>query len=224
MSPEAAYYWQRHAVRFEYVLRYLAARGESRVRTVLDIGGSFQTRLLAEQFPAWRIDTLAEGDDPRFRLPAPSQFFAFDLNDAIHPQKWPALGGPYDLIVFMEVIEHLVAPPANVLRFLASQLRPGGAILLTTPNAAWLKNRLKLLRGKNPFELLREDRSGHVREYTLDELQDAARQAGLACADGHLRGLYHFSGAKDRFYSTLADATFPGLRRSIFMLLEQPRA
>lgn len=222
MSPEAAYYWQRHAVRFEYVLRYLEARGRACVRTMLDIGGSFQTSLLAEQFPEWRIDTLAEGDDPRFRLPPPSRFFAFDLNAAIYPQQWPVLGGPYDLIVFMEVIEHLVAPPPSVLRCLAAQLRPGGAILLTTPNAAWLKNRLKLLRGKNPFELLREDRSGHVREYTLDELQDAAAQAGLVCRDARLCGLYRFSGAKDRLYSTLADATLPGLRRSIFMLLEKP--
>lgn len=219
MSAEAAYYWERHAGRFEFVLRYLQQSGWERVRTVLDIGGSFQTLLLADVFPEWRIDTMGKELDPRFALPPPSRQHMFDL-DAIDRGAPLAHGGVrYDLIVFMEVIEHLVVPPHRVLQFLAAQLAEGGRILLTTPNAAWLKNRLKLLRGRNPFEPLREGGGGHIREYTLDELQAAAAQAGLTCEDARHCGLYRFAGAKDRFYNALANATLPSLRRSLFLVL-----
>jgi 2-polyprenyl-3-methyl-5-hydroxy-6-metoxy-1,4-benzoquinol methylase len=221
MSPAASYYWARHAGRFRCVLTYLDEQARAKTRTVLDVGGSFQTPLLAKFFPEWQIDTLADIVDERFALPAPSRHFRFDLNAAADAKAWPQFGTRYDLIVFMEVVEHLAVPPAQVLRFLAAQLNEGGAILLTTPNAAWLKNRLKLMRGKNPFELLREDRSGHIREYTLDELKVSANDAGLRCRDAKLCGLYDFAGAKDRFYNAVANAAFPGLRRSIFMVLER---
>ncbi len=222
LSPDAEFYWHRHAVRFEFVLRELDRRFRRRACTALDIGASFQTRMIAEYFPEWRVDTLADYHDDRFSLPPPSRHFQFDLNAALDRARWPALGGPYDLIVFMEVIEHLNTPPRRVLEFLAAQLAPGGVIVLTTPNAVWLKNRLRLLMGRNPFELLRDDRSGHVREYTLAELSTATREAGLEVAAAERRGLYRFSGAKDRFYSALADSTHPSLRRTIFMVLQQP--
>ena len=222
LTPDAANYWTRHAVRFEFVLRELDRRFRGRARTALDVGSSFQTQLLAEFFPEWRIDTLADICDGRFLLPAPSRHFQFDLNDALDCSRWPALGGPYDVIVFMEVIEHLNTPPRRVLEFLAAQLAPGGVIVLTTPNATWLKNRLRLLLGRNPFELLRDDRTGHIREYTLGELTAAARDTGLEVAVAQRRGLYRFTGAKDRFYSALANATHPSLRRSIFMVLQRP--
>jgi SAM-dependent methyltransferase len=222
LTPDAGFYWDRHAVRFDFVLRELDRRFRGRARTALDIGGSFQTRMLAEYFPEWRIDTLADVCDARFSLPTPSRHFQFDLNAAPDRARWPTLGELYDVIVFMEVIEHLNTPPRRVLEFLAAQLAPGGAIVLTTPNAVWLKNRLRLLMGRNPFEMLRDDRSGHVREYTLTELATASREAGLEVAAAERHGLYHFSGAKDRFYSAVADATHPSLRRTIFMVLRRP--
>jgi hypothetical protein len=222
LSPEARYYWQRHAVRFAFVLHHLDRWERAGTRRVLDVGASFQTQLLAAFFPDWQIDTLGLGRDHRFALPSPSRHFDFDLNAAADRSAWPALPGAYNLIVFMEVIEHLTVPPARVLEFLAAQLAPGGRLVLTTPNAAWLKNRLKLLCGRNPFEMLRDDRGGHIREYTLAELTAASANAGLTVHTARRLGLYGFAGAKDRFYNAVANATFPGLRRSIFLVLQRP--
>lgn len=222
LTPDAHRYWQRHAVRFDFVLRELDRRFRGRARLALDIGSSFQTRLLAEYFPEWRVDTLADDADARFLLPAPSRHFRCDLNAVLDRTRWPALGGPYDVIVFMEVLEQLNTPPVRVFEFLAAQLAPGGALVLTTPNAVWLKNRLRLVCGRNPFEMIRDDRTGHLRESTLDELTAAARQAGLEVAAAQRRGLYRFSGLKDRCYSAFADATHPSLRRTIFLVLQRP--
>jgi SAM-dependent methyltransferase len=221
MGPDARAYWPRHARRFEFVLRYLHAHTPPGPRRVLDVGPSFETAMLAALFPVWQIDTLGEGRDERFALPPPSRHFNFDLHAAVDPHRWPDLGGRYDTIVFMEVLEHLNVPPRAVLAFLGAQLAEGGFLLLTTPNAAWLKNRLKLLRGRNPFESLRPGGGGHIRESTLAELRTTAREAGLECVASKQCGLYGFTGAKDRCYNALANATLPSLRRSLFLVLRK---
>jgi 2-polyprenyl-6-hydroxyphenyl methylase / 3-demethylubiquinone-9 3-methyltransferase len=49
------------------------------------------------------------------------------------------LGGQFDLVISMEVIEH-VADPGQFLKALAARLAPGGLLILSTPNAtAWSK-------------------------------------------------------------------------------------
>jgi hypothetical protein len=79
------------------------------------------------------------------------------------------------------VIEHLAVSPRHVLRFLGSALRSGGWLVLQTPNAARVGNRLRLLAGRNPFEQLRENSldPGHFREYTVDELLELSRETGF---------------------------------------------
>ena len=222
MGPDARAYWPRHARRFEFVLRHLQTHTPPGPRRVLDVGPSFETAMFAAVFPDWQIDTLGEGRDERFVLPPPSRHFTFDLHAAAEPRRWPDFELRYDTIVFMEVLEHLNVPPRAVLEFLGAQLTDGGVLLLTTPNAAWLKNRWKLLRGRNPFEPLRAGGGGHIRESTLAELRTAAQEAGLGCAAAQQCGLYGFAGAKDRFYNALANATLPSLRRSLFLVLRKP--
>jgi 2-polyprenyl-3-methyl-5-hydroxy-6-metoxy-1,4-benzoquinol methylase len=86
-----------------------------------------------------------------------------------------------DVIVFAEVLEHLHCAPEHVLSWLASRLAPGGRIVLQTPNAVAAHKRALMLLGRHPFERLRLDPScpGHVREHTLHELREYAREAGL---------------------------------------------
>jgi SAM-dependent methyltransferase len=80
-----------------------------------------------------------------------------------------------------EVVEHLFRGPATVLGCVASFVRPGGHLIVQTPNAAAVHKRLRLLRGRSPAGPMPEDRSGdaHVHEYTRAELLDAGRAAGL---------------------------------------------
>ncbi len=62
---------------------------------------------------------------------------------------------------------------AGILPAFRKLLKPGGAMLVTTPNAAALSKRLRLLFGQNPFEMLREtpENPGHFREYTALEMR-----------------------------------------------------
>src|SRR5690606_31313997 len=126
------------------------------------------------------IDTLGF-DDRRFTPKPPTRHWQFDLNDVPVRDRWPAMAERYQLVLFFEVIEHLYTAPSQVLAFFYEILAPGGILLLSTPNALWLKNRVKLLTGRHPFEQIRENRQnpGHFREYTPAELRAVAATAGF---------------------------------------------
>lgn len=52
------------------------------------------------------------------------------------PSDWLAAQEPYDLIFFVDVLEHLPSAEADrVLRSVVSSLRPGGRLILRVPNA-----------------------------------------------------------------------------------------
>jgi len=91
-----------------------------------------------------------------------------------------------DFVVFAEVLEHLKRPPVATIAELASVLRPGGRLLLTTPNVARRVQGEALAAGENVPEPFSEDgpgeptdRIGHVREYSIREVVEAVEAAGL---------------------------------------------
>lgn len=226
LGPASVYYWQRHLPRFRYFVRLLARlRGSERLDRVLDVGMSFQTLLLEQALPQAQIDCLGVDVDRRFPRREPTEFLVANLNELTPEERAPeGAAGRYDLVVFMEVVEHLLLPPEVTLRYLASYLRPGGLLLLTTPNAAWVRNRLALLAGRNPFERLGLDRRemGHIREYTRGEIEAAFASIPLDPVLVERTGLYSFRQAKDNLLSACADLFCPALSRTIVALYRQP--
>jgi len=79
-----------------------------------------------------------------------------------------------DCAVFTEVLEHIhyyYVP--LVLSKINRALKPGGVLVLTTPNIASLFRRLRLLLGMQPIYHY------HVREYTMREVVSLLREAGF---------------------------------------------
>jgi len=86
----------------------------------------------------------------------------------------------FDVVLYSEVIEHLQGNPRVPMAEIFRVLRPGGRVLLTTPNLARLTNRLRLLFGRSPLERIGGPGwGGHLREYVLPEITDFVRQAGF---------------------------------------------
>lgn len=52
----------------------------------------------------------------------------------------------FDLVLLGEVFEHILNQPAGLLREIFRLLRPGGLLILTTPNPSTLANAIRLLR------------------------------------------------------------------------------
>jgi SAM-dependent methyltransferase len=90
----------------------------------------------------------------------------------LEEERFPYDDGSFELVLFCEIIEHLLMDPTHALREINRTLTAGGSIILTTPNVARLDNVLRLIRGAG----IGDPYSGngaygrHNREYTLHEL------------------------------------------------------
>ncbi|MFD4527425.1 class I SAM-dependent methyltransferase [Streptomyces sp. NPDC058470] len=100
----------------------------------------------------------------------------------------PFATGSADAVLFSEVIEHLVDPD-SALDELRRVLRPGGHLMLSTPNLAAWYNRALLLAGVQPVfseVSLRaihgrpgKEVVGHLRLYTARALREFVSAAGF---------------------------------------------
>jgi SAM-dependent methyltransferase len=95
----------------------------------------------------------------------------------------PSNAGRFDLVVACEIIEH-VAHPVEFLRHLKRFLTPDGHLLLTTPNGAYFRNRLKTYSQVQDLTALesaqfRPDVDGHLFLITPTEMEQIASQAGF---------------------------------------------
>ena len=107
------------------------------------------------------------------------QVYEFDHFN-VEEDRFPYSDASFDVALFCEILEHLPADPIHALAELHLVLKPGGVLLLTTPNAVRLDNLNRMVKGQNVYEQL----SGygtygrHNREYTVDELRPLLEQCG----------------------------------------------
>src|SRR5262245_31313931 len=89
----------------------------------------------------------------------------------------------FDGVVLMEVLEHFTSDPMFAMAELNRVLKPGGFLLLTTPNLASWCALHNLINRRSPYlfgVFIRQgDTDRHNREYTVDEVGDLATAAGF---------------------------------------------
>jgi len=112
-----------------------------------------------------------------------------DLFDA-EVDPFPYAGGHFDTVLCCELLAHLSQDPMRMMNEIHRILKPGGILVLTTPNAASLRAADAILKGKHPAlynnryprppapspEALR---ARHVREYTPGELVSLLCDSGF---------------------------------------------
>jgi len=117
---------------------------------------------------------------------AAQERIAIHTGDAIGDAPRPFAPESFDVVTVLDVIEHLHESPRGLLNVAGQLLRPGGALVVTMPNAVNLRKRLHVLAGRSNYP--RVDGffwstgtwRGHVREYTLQETVQILRWNGFA--------------------------------------------
>ena len=100
---------------------------------------------------------------------------------------FPYPDGYFSTILCCELLEHLEKDPMHMMSEIYRVLRPGGILLLSTPNIASLRSIAQVLKGSHPASFRRYTRSrfradaepAHSREYTPDEIRLLLADSGF---------------------------------------------
>jgi 2-polyprenyl-6-hydroxyphenyl methylase/3-demethylubiquinone-9 3-methyltransferase len=160
---------------------YFALADELAAKSVLDVGCAQAT--LAMQLAERGKRVVAVDIRKPFLDYAMTRYERGDLRVvAANLLDEPDLG-TFDLVFGNQIIEHLVHP-VEFLRGLSRYVRPGGALVVTTPNHDYFRSSLPSfteLGDVKQYEHLEHSASGgdHFFAYTEEELRSAAADANL---------------------------------------------
>lgn len=185
---------------------------------VLDIGcssGNFDEALIKQK------GCVVDGVEPdkvdaRAAAKKLRKVWVFDVED---PANVASIKKKYDVLVFADVLEHLVRP-SETLKLVKVLLRPGGRVVFSLPNMAHVSVRLALLGGSFTYTETGLLDKTHLHFYDLDTVKTMFKNAHMHLSDidgviyGYPDALIH------KKLNTMGyTATEPGMA-----LLRDPRA
>ena len=139
------------------------------IDSMLDVGCGFGYPVdLAAKVLGWR----ACGVDPAHYAEAGARLLQVDLRREYLTDA-SALGEPFGLVMGSEVIEH-IGEPYPFMALLRRWMKPGGTLVLTTPNAAML---LPVQDAATLFCML--SAGSHMVLYTAQAMETMLRRAGF---------------------------------------------
>lgn len=219
-------------VRVQHALRAHLAPGAR----VLDYGsyfGNFGLAVRALGFDLHAVDSYADyggAFDPWIALQRDAGITIHDFSTAGYDLQRIGVR-PFDAVICAGVIEHMPHTPRPLLDTLNAILKPGGILVMDTPNLGYLYKRLALLEGQSIFAPIQDQYfteipfEGHHREYTVDEVRWLLRQAGHELLDLQTFNYSMFGAASlsgehaEYFHAMMADAS---LRELIVSVSRRP--
>jgi len=152
--------------------------------TILEIGSYpavFTSMLEKEGYSVEGIDLHPERINPQIR-----KKIVFKKCD-VENQTLPYKNNHFDVIIFVAILEHMRINPLVTLKELRRVLKPGGRLILQTPNLSYWTRRLKVLFGRSfdesPYRVFDKlqtlGHAGHIRDYTMKEACEILKESGF---------------------------------------------
>ena len=177
--------WQR----IQVVLQILSGLRKKSVHRILELGSNpyMMTILMQRRFDfelelanyfedgVNATDSLhvAELDGKRIEFP----FRHFNIERNIFPYP----DDSFDCVLFCEILEHLLVNPDHAVAEMSRVIRPGGYLVVSTPNATRLTNLFFLAMGRNIWDWYSANGpyGRHNREFTLAEVRSLLDRYGF---------------------------------------------
>ena len=181
-------YAKNHYMRYCETLKII--KNENKKPRILELGGSYPfafTLMLKAAFPDSEIvlGQYSDIDASRVSLISAStgktiQFESQSFN--IESDHWPFSDNSFDIVLCMEILEHLLLDPCFVFREAHRVLKANGQLIVTTPNIACWDAIFNLINFKTPYIGGHYSKYGpygrHNREYVPAEVV----QIGQSCS------------------------------------------
>lgn len=219
LQKRYANYALKNRLRFFITLKYAVKHFSAKKLRILDLGAFPGTwlRILQEYLLDYETELFGAG------LCVPEEFaktmkekfginiFSINLDptnaqlkNKNYPCQLPFENESFDFISSLEIIEHLTSP-VHMLKEALRVLKPGGKILITTPNVTRIGSILKLLTGKTNYDRLappdyfneEDEWRPHVYEYTMQELINLLKNSGFNVA------YKHFFNGIDKYFDVI---------------------
>ena len=189
--------------RTEIVMTWLDQLRANGVRDVLELGANpyLLSLLIQKHFP-FNLQLANYFGNPSRNGP---QVDSIDVNGKVHEfvyqhfnleqDRFPYSDASFDVVIFCEIIEHLLMSPDAPVAEIKRILKPGGFVIISTPNAVRLANVAHLIRGRNiyPGYSPHGPYGRHNREYTLNEVEDLLRRHGFGVTKSQISDLHPHS-------------------------------
>jgi SAM-dependent methyltransferase len=191
LTAWAAGYAKSHAGRCYWDAQFVGRRAAKRC---LNVGGApylFEFAL-NKQFPEIELTSMDLAPE---RFPDAAAVVGMRTVRANIETEAPTIAGTFDLIVFAEIFEHLRIDILGTMARIRDLLADDGILYLTTPNGLSLDGwRRSLLRGRTGPSLVDEwsklsrlGHMGHVREYSVTEVEEVLRYSGFLIEECQFR-------------------------------------
>lgn len=177
-SAEFNEYLENDFKRFVYTLNILPE--DQTGKKLLEMGSNpYFTSILLVKFTKYLLNfanfiSIHFNESTEFQLNRDTnekiefKFVNHNIEESQIPTKYK-----FDVILFCEVLEHLIKDPIKAIVNLKNALEYGGHLILTTPNVNRLENIAKMMNGENiydPYSAYGEY-GRHNREYNVKELE-----------------------------------------------------
>lgn len=172
-------------------LLFMAFRPKLKMELVNYIGGEVRQLMQHVSFPGF--DGVPEDVDMVYQ------------NANLEEHTLPFEDETFEVVLFCEVLEHLTIDPLRAMLELKRVLKPGGQLVLTTPNVARLENVSAFVEGRNIYDPYSHygAHGRHNREYTRHELVSLLNHCGFEVERSYTANVHDDIAANGEHVSTI---------------------
>jgi SAM-dependent methyltransferase len=201
-------YSQFHARRFDQTLDLARRHGGGRLvevgghpwamtaRLVREPGIEVAATVSAEEVSHWSDELPLKRTDYELDIGdgAPRRFFNYSAN--IERTDF-SVGDPVDMVLACEIIEHVTRSPHRMMLNINRWLKPGGLVILTTPNGAQLENPFRVRPKMPAYRPSVYSRHNYV--FTMDGLTDLIETCGFEIVEANFWSPYERKGGSNLY-------------------------
>lgn len=183
-------YIDQHLIRFTKTLQAIPpASGQGRL---LDVAGLANLIPCYQQMLGYNHVSITSASKDSAFVPAGLEDALQNIENVdinyfnVEFDPFPFPDQSFDTVICCEVIEHMTVDPMALMTEINRVCKPGGFLVMTTPNITGWKNLARMVAGEHPmgfnsFSAINNDR--HNREYTPREIGAMLGDAGFEAVE-----------------------------------------